>query len=36
LLDDFKVEILEAKAKEEEFEMNGTADATKPIVEDFR
>jgi hypothetical protein len=35
LLDDFKVEIVEAKAKEEEFEMNGTADATKPIVEDF-
>jgi hypothetical protein len=35
LLDDFKVEIVEAKAKEE-FEMNGTADATKPIVEDFR
>jgi hypothetical protein len=35
LLDDFKVEIVEAKAKEEEFEMNGTADVTKPIVEDF-
>jgi menin len=36
LLDDFKIEIVEAKAKEEEeFEKNGTVEVTKPIVEDL-